>query len=1145
MTDFELLQAYTTEGEEDAFTELVNRYLGLVYSAALRQAPDASAASEITQSVFIILARKATTIRKDAVLAGWLLRTTRFTAANARRREHYRQQMEQRAMENVYPTESESVWNEIAPLLDEALAALGERDRDVLALRFFSQKSYKEIGAALASSEESARKRVSRAMDKLRAILAKRGKALPAAAVGSAISAHAVTEAPTELASTVAGVAMAKSALVSGSIPLLARATLQSLKWLQWKAAAIRIAAVSMAGTIVLLMVFNSRPASQPASVPSPVLASRFPNAPGQAPGPLSASSNSGMNTVTADKRQLLLRVVDSENGKPVPNARLTLTWITSFPNRETNVFSTDPKGECTLPVDRTPVSNWNWRTEVFKDGYVPKYVSWSAWQGDAVSDIPAEYTLKLARSIEIGGLALNDKGDPVNGVRVVFSVVGPAPATSHDRERLTMMGHYHTELTDAQGRWHCNHVPAQFSMITYEFLHTDYLPATFGTAALGATSSGGLTYLPETDLRNGSATFVLKPGFDVSGLVTDEGGHPIPNAKVTENRQWREPSANRLSENDGRFRFRNLGQREAVLTVQAEGFAPKDLTLNPAAQREELRFVLSKGGPLRGRVVDEAGAPIDQATLQLAPDTRNRERSEWRTKTDEQGKFEWLSAPTPKDSYTVEAAGYSETRAELTADGGENVITLHKAGGDASFTISGIAVDAETRQPIDNFEVLLGTTEGGKTPSGAPHFVTFSPEIKTKGKSGRFSFNTDGSAMGYFFEVRAEGYWPAQLTNAGPLTANLQLGFQLKTATDIVGTVQLPDGTPAEGAVVMLCTANGHAYMKLPGQFDLTRSGNTKHTETDAQGRFSFKPKLGIERIRVAHKEGYGEATLGELASTPVIELNPWGRVEGILRIGNRVGAGETIWLGNWYWRYGPFPSLQLHMEATTDANGHFVFEGVPPGEREVCHQLNLKAGKTGPEKSDEIVLKTPRSTSMMLRPWYGQSQRTLVRVEPGRTTQITLGGTGRTLVGTVKVNGLAREIDWQRDVQNLSSKSSRPPAPKREDFTSESAFKTAQTEWSSQEREFWLSETGRDFQLSSHQYVPLFDTNGSFRIDDVLPGTYQLSIHISDPTVADSSFSGKSLGSIEQELTVPEASDGSEQPPIDLGVLELQPAQ
>ena len=1149
MGDFTLLQAYAKRRSEDAFVELVNRHIHLVYSAALRQMRDPHAAAEVAQTVFIILARKAQTIREGTILAGWLLRTTRYTAANARRREQRRQNTEHQAMDNLYATETGTDWNEIAPLLDEALVALGEPDRNAVALRFFEQKSYKEIGAALSLSEDNARKRVSRALERLRTFLSRRGKLLPSAVLAGAMTSHAVKASPPELAGAAAVMALSKASVAPAALPLLARGTLETLKWMQWKTAAISASVAGLALGVVVFMGhhYNSEEMVPPG--PKPVMAevpaSNEKSATTRNPAVDVPAAQETASTNGHDARKLLFSVVDSETGKPVANARLTLTWVTDFPRRLTNTFTTDQRGKSMVSIDLTPVAHWSSRIEVFKDGYIPKYVSWSETQGDAIGDIALEYKTKLAPGMDIGGSVVNEQGEPIPGVRVIFSVMGPAPGVSHDRERLTMMWHYHTEVTDAQGRWHCNHVPSQFGMITYQLSHPDYAPVNFGAAAAGATAHGGMIYVAEADLRKDSAVFVLKRGLVVTGVVVDESGKPVANAKATENRQWREASANQLTDSDGRFRLANLPDQELTLSIQAEGFAPMDTALHPSEKAEALRLPLSKGGTLKGRVVDEAGNPIAKARLRVGPGESNP-RFEWKTATDEQGRFEWLSAPMPRETYMVEAAGYEgQTHLELDADGSEHLVTLRRNAALASFRISGTVVDAASGRPIKVFQVLLARTESGQSSSGHTNFSTLAPKLQTTGKDGKFSFQTSGSAVSNLLEVRADGCWPEQSIRAGSITADGEFDFELKPAADIAGTVKLPDGTAAVGAVVMLCTQEAQPQMTLPAQFDLTHSSYMKRAETDATGRFSFKPQLGVEKIRVAHNAGYAEASLQDLTASPTIVLQPWGRVEGTLRIGGEPGIGQKIELSNWYWRFGTNPCLQLHMESQTDANGRFVFEGVPPGEREIWHSINLRPDKTGPSFSDGVVIKTGSGTAMMMRPWAGPSQNMLVQVQPGQTTEVTLGGTGRTVVGRVHANDPSQPINWQMYPYTISSKVSRPDAPQRKDFASDAEYATAEDGWIAGEQKFWLSEAGSEAQRNSRRYLVVFATDGSFRIDDVSPGTYWFNICVPDPSAPDAPFGGKIIGSVQKEIIVPEAGTGNESSPVDVGVFELVPSK
>jgi uncharacterized protein (TIGR03435 family) len=254
--DIELLRQYAGENSEAAFAALVGRHINLVYSVALRRTSNPHAAEEITQAVFIILARKAKSFSRKTILTGWLHQTTRLTAANYLRTEIRRQHREQEAYMQSALSESET-WTQIAPLLDDAISKLGARDRDAILLRYFENKSAREMAAALRMDEPAAQKRVTRAVEKLRTFFAKRGVTLTAAAIAGAVSANSVQAAPVGLAATVTAAA-AKGAAVSASTLTLIKGALKIMAWAKMKTTALIGTAIILAAGITAIAVDDS-----------------------------------------------------------------------------------------------------------------------------------------------------------------------------------------------------------------------------------------------------------------------------------------------------------------------------------------------------------------------------------------------------------------------------------------------------------------------------------------------------------------------------------------------------------------------------------------------------------------------------------------------------------------------------------------------------------------------------------------------------------------------------------------------------------------------------------------------------------------------------------------------------------------------
>jgi RNA polymerase sigma factor (sigma-70 family) len=238
-SDAQLLRDYAERRNEAAFREIVMRYTDLVYSAALRQVESADLAADIAQNVFVDLARKGSSlVRGDDAsspksLAGWLHRATRYAALNHLRDTRRRVANERQAMEQLLTnSENAADWGQIRPDLDAALDSLGDEDREALLLRYFKNLDFRAVGLALGVSDDTAQKRVSRAVERLREFFSKRKVTIGASGLTVIITANAVQAAPAGLAVTIstaalAGTAFSTSAIIAATAKTIAMTTLQ------------------------------------------------------------------------------------------------------------------------------------------------------------------------------------------------------------------------------------------------------------------------------------------------------------------------------------------------------------------------------------------------------------------------------------------------------------------------------------------------------------------------------------------------------------------------------------------------------------------------------------------------------------------------------------------------------------------------------------------------------------------------------------------------------------------------------------------------------------------------------------------------------------------------------------------------------
>ena len=585
MEDWQLITDFVTRNSEPAFRQLVDRHLGLVHSAALRQVRDTQLAQEVTQAVFILLARKAGGFSKATVLSGWLFRTTRFVATRAVRGESRRQHREQEAVRMQQMSSSDENWRAIAPMLDEAMARLGEKDRAAMILRFFEEKPLGEVGAALGISEDAARKRVARSLETLRSFFARRGISLSAVIIGGLLSQHAVKAASPELAGTVATLALSKTAATAGAHAAMVRETLNA--WRTAKLVWIGIGcAIFVTALLVLPQVAGTKSRTLEPAKPMSVQADPAPrsNEPAKSGTERNSTSMAAFEIV---QRYFVLTTVDAVSGKEVPGARVLAVRAVDREHIETVTnLVTDSHGHCSVPVPMADLMML--AVGVIADGYEER----CAFFVGVKEAIPATYTLRLHAGSRISGVVRDELGNPVANAQIEVQFKGTGD--NSDREfQVERPGFPADDLavatTDAAGRWSFGSAPATSDEFWITVEHPDFPKASFNPQGDERRILRGAEDLKLADLHAGTAVMVLKSGFSLPGFVVDEQTNAIAGARVRLGSSFagsHDPEA--TTDVDGSFRVKNVSLGNGYVTATAKGFSPEriqvDVTSNARA---------------------------------------------------------------------------------------------------------------------------------------------------------------------------------------------------------------------------------------------------------------------------------------------------------------------------------------------------------------------------------------------------------------------------------------------------------------------------------------------------------------------------------------------------------------------------------
>jgi RNA polymerase sigma factor (sigma-70 family) len=1096
-----LLHDYAERGDEAAFRELVARYVDLVYSTAVRRVGgDADLARDVTQMVFTDLARKAESLRNVELLGGWLHRHTGFVASSIVRGERRRQAREQETAEmNALQDSPDSLWQQMAPLLDETMDVLEAPDRQAIVLRFFERRDFRAVGAALGISDDAAQKRVTRALEKLRELLANRGVTLSLALLSSFMAGRAVSAAPAGLANEVAKVALAGAASATGI-------TLALTKLAGSLTCKLALGAVALGAAAWLLWPgrFTQRP--DPARQGSAVAAlsgSEGPAAPA-AQSPL-AASGSDATLAGVSTNRLVLTIVAADAGKPVPDVQLDYWLWEGEKVAHKKPLQANRFGVCVVPVpDGTTELLLVSRSEGFADTRLE-------WRTDRGEKIPAEYTLPVARSAPISGKVVDQDGQPVANAKVGFN--NQTDPASETRPQCDDFGwpFWITATTDTEGRWRIDRIANKAIRTIYGGAsHPEYVGSQF--IFVGRTPD------MEKQLLAGTHIFELGRAVTVRGSVVDSDGQAVPDANVLVGHQGESGRRETKTRPDGSFSVSGCKPGKNVLTAEAHGYAATTLTVDLKAESEPFQLKLQHGKVLKLRIVGSNGNPIAKAGVWLdtfergpinLPDTKPAPvQIEFNRQTDNDGRLEWDSAPDQDLSFGISASGYMRSDdVKVRPDGGEHLVTLTPA-----LTISGTVRDASSGKAVPRFRIITGWPTWH--PSDNTTNYQWSPidRFWLSFEGGKFHHCYEEPVVSgtadptFVFKFEADGYAPFITRAVKATEGEVRFEVALCPALATPVTVLLPDGRPASGTDIGL-VSKGARLNLVPGGFsrDNVQSGGSLLL-TDSQGRFNLAQDESITSVIAVNAQGIAEASPSALTTEPTLTLQPWGRLEGTYLSGGEGAVDREVLF---IYGQGAFDTVSSDFTAyrvKTDSEGRFAFSKVPPGKHRLVRVTTDKDTGASSWSSDHPLME--------------------VVIRPGETTVVTIGGSNYCVIA---------HLHWPAGLN---------PGTNAHVFAS-----IRNTPWltpppdalnNPQALAAWRTQPEVKADLANRRYYNMTQkADGSWVADDVLPSSYTMTVSIFRQVPAEAG-QPKTLATAEVPLTVPA------DPPtgkLDLGEILLQP--
>jgi beta-lactamase regulating signal transducer with metallopeptidase domain len=889
-----------------------------------------------------------------------------------------------------------------------------------------------------------------------------------------------------------------------------------------------RVGFTGLTAVVLGWVCLTDAPAPKPAETPTKPQSSATtqarPDAPEEALPEVRVGSDPEVRAEDAPHgtMSLTVRVVNVVIGEALPGAEILAPYLGRWGERPPRRL-TDDRGEFRLVFALPPAEGRremsNFSVSANHPDFAPRSVMWTSSAGDVHAGLPATVQLELEGGTTIGGRVVDERGTPLAGVRVLLSGSGYTGFTLGNEQRLS---HEYPELrrsdlaapaavTDANGRWTYAHFPADLGFVEVALVRPDGSRTTYSTVP-EHMNVNRYPAVSVAELRATEAVLTLPDGMTVRGLVVDEAGRPLAGVSVLEG--YGHGNIVRVSEfmtgSDGHFERPHRVPRQWIYTASRADRATVSVVAQVEPGTGEVRLVLPPAQPLRFRVVDEAGQPLPGVQLQIDTHRTEAQILDWTATTDASGSAVWTNAPTAPVTLYALAKDPPVSRKFRTTPGETEKRIVLKAGGTESVTVRVQALDAASGEPVKVTRVATDFAGGG---------LAFRTLAEPQASEFTVSLDRRGVQVGmypsYRLRFEADGYETLTPGSYDFDEGDQELQLRLTRSGGVSEwRVRQPNGQPADEARAWVRAMPDGSSLFINGPTSFYGDRLAKAT-ADAQGRLALPSAPAEAPVVVAHASGFLSTTVAELRRRPEVQLVSYGVVEGRLLVAGQPEGGVNVSLSTLAWS----PAMGYHLNHTTTSapDGGFRFGKVPPGDYKLYRWRLPSRRNTGGFAITETCQ------------WP-------LTVRPGETNRVEYAFRGRPVVGQAVADPADVAVDWQNDVHVLALKlppAASPSAVNREDYATFEAFRQANEASFRSDARVAEARRARTFQL-------MFEADGSFRVEDVPPGTYELRVRVTKPGEGTHPSPlprpEDELGSLTREVVVAEGTD-----PLDLGTLTV----